>query len=316
LFAGIAGAQAPRSQEPAAAPPAIAPRPAARVFRGEPLEVWIARLDDLDPDVQNVAAFAVGRFGAQARAAIPALLRMLESRDTTRELLPIRANAAAAAEALGEIGLPSNAVVGALAAVARRSNTVSRTGHDTVRAAIRALGQLRSAAAGAVEALVEVLQRPLPENPSPFEDVSPLQREAARALGLIGPPAAAALPALDEVAVNGLDVTLALTAREAASRIRAQPFGDPTQQPFADPAQPPFGDPTQQPFGDPTQQPFDPTRRPAGDPTKQPFVDPTRQPFVDPIQPPNEQGEGGGEGEGGREADERRGRRDRDRGER
>ena len=179
--------------------------------------------------MQNVAAFAVGRFGGRASSALPSLARMLTTNDITRNLTPIRSNAAAAAEAVGEVGLATNTVVEGLASLASHRNTLSRVGHETARTAIRALAKLGMGAGAAVPALTKILQRPLPQHPTPFQDLSPLQREAARALGQIGPAATAAIPALEQVETDSRDVMLSIAARHALAQIKSAPSPpDPT----------------------------------------------------------------------------------------
>ncbi len=213
------GLLASRAQDPVPAPPVL--------FRGEPLAAWLARLSDLDPDVQSVAAFAAGRFGPVAAAAVPRLLPMLTSEETTRDAAETRAHAAVAATALGLIGVATPDVVTALAANAGRDRSLSRLRHEITRSAITALGELGPRAAAAVPVLIEVLRRPPAENPSPHEELAPPQRDAARALGRMGAAAAAAIPALEEVIGGTSDPLIGEAARAALARIlRPTPAAD------------------------------------------------------------------------------------------
>ncbi len=198
-------------------------------FRGEPLAAWLPRLSDLDPDVQHTAAFAMQRFGGRARDAVPALVRMLAAAETTRELVPVRSNAQAAAEALGAIGVVGPGVVDGLAATARRQHDLSQLGHESARAALRALGALGTSAADAVPVLIEVLRRPPPPHPSRFQELAPLQRDAARALGTMGPAAEVAIDALEQVMQRPGDVLTSMAAREAIGAIKTSLVGRPRE---------------------------------------------------------------------------------------
>ncbi|MEM7200309.1 MAG: HEAT repeat domain-containing protein [Planctomycetota bacterium] len=192
-------------------------------FKGELLAAWLPRLVDLDPDTQAAAAFAVGRFGPDAIAAVPSLLRLLGSDEITRDFQPARAIAAEAAEALGRIGSATPDVVTTLAGRAQREIGVTRVSHEIARAALRGIAALGPGGAPSTEILTKILLRQMPRHPTPFQDVAPLQREAARALGKIGPAAAAALPSLERVAATSGDVLLAMTAREAVGLIKSAP---------------------------------------------------------------------------------------------
>lgn len=192
------------------------------VFRGEPLQAWLPRLNDLDPDVQNVAAFAVGRFGPKASLAVPDLIRMMREGETTRNITPLQSNAAAAAEALGRIRITTPEVIAVLGLQATRPALISRVHREEARAAIVALGELGARAADGVPALIKVLERPLRADVSPLDGVTPLQHDAAKSLGMIGPAAAEALPALQSVAKTTEDLLLSIAAREAAEKIEGK----------------------------------------------------------------------------------------------
>jgi HEAT repeat protein len=75
-------------------------------------------LDDPSPTVQAQGAFGLGRLGAEARSAVPALARALRSPDTL-----VRQQAALA---LGQIGVADDAVTALTAALADQEWTVRR----------------------------------------------------------------------------------------------------------------------------------------------------------------------------------------------
>src|SRR6516164_2331190 len=66
-------------------------------FLGKPLNRWIAELGSKDSRVRRNAAYALGKSGAQAVAAVPRLIKKLKD--------PEAAVREAVAQALGEIGL-------------------------------------------------------------------------------------------------------------------------------------------------------------------------------------------------------------------
>jgi serine/threonine-protein kinase len=152
-------------------------------------------LADKQDDVRLRAAEALGKFGALAKAAVPALVNALNGPDLV---------AAEAAKSLGKIGLAASAAVPALGAALGRSAV------DVRREAARALVRLGPAAEPAVGALIEALQDAKGDRV--------VRQQAADALGRIGPPAASAVPALQRAA-SDKDGLLANKAREALAKI-------------------------------------------------------------------------------------------------
>lgn len=174
-----------------------------RLFEGKTLRVWIQQLADPDPRSRLHAAEAIGAFGSEARAAIPALIKALSDNGpqvavTARRALTrigpkaVPALTAAlekenndvrwwAAQALGEIGPSAAAAIPALiAALHDRSEAVRDTG------APEALGKIGPAA---IPALLVALR-----------DADAFVRAGAvRALGRMGPPAKTAVPRLLEL---------------------------------------------------------------------------------------------------------------------
>lgn len=148
----------------------------------EAAALLIPRLQDRDAFVRQETAYALGE--TRSRQAVPNLVALLskEKEDGVR---------GAAAVALGQIGdeaavIPLTELLGRRVPAKGIINRVRRRKKDenefVRRAAAHSLGQIRSRAA--VPSLVAVL-----EDESAPDDV---RREAARALGLIGDPSAAA----------------------------------------------------------------------------------------------------------------------------
>ncbi|MCM3873084.1 MAG: HEAT repeat domain-containing protein [Pyrinomonadaceae bacterium] len=163
-------------------------------------------LGDKDEFVRQEAAYALGR--TRSRNAVPALIERLvtDKKDGVR---------GAAAVALGQIA-DESAVVSLAQVLSPPGSLPGGKGRKeknifVLRAAAVSLGQIGSRAG--LPALLAAL-----EDEKTADDV---RREAARALGLIGDPAAE--PALRKVLMVR-DAYLSLAAHEALSRIsRRQP---------------------------------------------------------------------------------------------
>ena len=183
------------------------------------LKPLIRGLDDKNPRVRMKCVQALGAFGAEAREAVPALLRCLEDERCALWVVIT----------LGKIG-PDAAVAGPALAKRLSSEDVDMRTHAAValgrvqpkgpeglaaliamleeedrgtrQAAARTLGMLGSAAAPAVPALIRALDQPNDLSQSSRYDVNdlgsiePVAHEAARALGRIGPAAHCAIPIL------------------------------------------------------------------------------------------------------------------------
>jgi len=122
-------------------------------------------------EVRRIAAEILGRFGPEARAAIPALVATLNDPDPHLRSV--------AALALGEIGPHTPEVCPALIGLLKTESRLS---------AVRALNRFGFEARAAVPSLIDLLQDSEPE----------VRWNAAQALGTIGPEARAAVPALIE----------------------------------------------------------------------------------------------------------------------
>ncbi len=136
----------------------------------------IARLEGDDPVAARRAAWRLGRLGAAAASAVPALARAL------------RAGSPHAARALGRIGP---------AAVGPVLEALEAAEHDPalLEVAAVAAGLLGAPAAAAWPAVVRGLERE--EYPGrPPHMTAPLRRRCAAALGRLGGGAAPAVPAL------------------------------------------------------------------------------------------------------------------------
>ncbi len=185
--------------------------------RGDDVPGLMALVDDVSLPwyVRRNAALTLGRWGEPAAVAIPLLVRLLEERqpsttqDDPEAITPLwalkglalfGAVAAPAAPAVRAVALDSSAsesvrlaAIDGLSRIGPAAPTViptlleilSHAQHDVAmqhtlrRAAIEALGMQRAAAASATPALTQIL-----------DDTDPvLRREAAAALGMIGPAA-------------------------------------------------------------------------------------------------------------------------------
>ena len=182
--------------------------------------------NDEDDRVRLHAALALGEMGPQAAEATPSLIQALKQRN---EMIATRA-----ASALGKIGPPAKDAVPALI-------DALKAGDWSLRCwAAETLGRIGPAAKAAVPALEEALKDEqarfyaaealaklgLPEKGLPvlialLEDKSSSWREAAaEALGDIGPPAKAAIPAL-RGALKDEQAHVRKAAAEALKKIQA-----------------------------------------------------------------------------------------------
>ena len=85
-------------------------------------------LKDRDSTVRSSAAYALGEFGPEARAAIPALMELLKDKDASR---------AAAASALGDIGPEASAATPAIIELLNDENEKVRRDADEALEKIR-----------------------------------------------------------------------------------------------------------------------------------------------------------------------------------
>ncbi len=133
-------------------------------------------LDDKVPNIRPWAADALGKIGAKAKSAVPALTKWLISKDSTERIM--------AADALGAIGPEAKTAVPALTELLD-----SKDSHERCVAA-EALGAIGPEGRGAVPVLIKLLR---PE----YDRGTRLH--AVRALGKIGPQAKAAIPDLVDI---------------------------------------------------------------------------------------------------------------------
>ncbi len=140
------------------------------------VEQFASLLDDPDQIVQARAAWALGRVGPAAGSAVPDLVRI--AMDTSRLVDPRWS----AVVALGRLGPVSDPAVPSLIALLGDADA------DMREASARAIGEI-SAESDAISALEAALTDP-----------DQLVRDgAALGLGTIGPPAARAVPSLEEL---------------------------------------------------------------------------------------------------------------------
>ncbi len=98
-------------------------------FDGRSLSSWIADLDASAPSTRNAAAYAISGMGPAARAAVPALVRVLEDQDAPATVrYPV-------CVALREIGPDAKAAVPALTkAMDDRNEDVAAMARRAIRA--------------------------------------------------------------------------------------------------------------------------------------------------------------------------------------
>lgn len=145
------------------------------------------------------AAQALGAFGAEAEAAVPALVAALKDRKWNGR--------DGAAMALGRIARRPEEVVPALL------EALQSDSDETVRAAsAEALGKMGDASSAVVSALASALD----------DKAANVRAEAAEALQRLGPKAQAALPALEKAA-ESQEFIVKQAATEAVKAIRGRP---------------------------------------------------------------------------------------------
>jgi HEAT repeat protein len=168
----------------------------ALVRRGEAAVPALVRLlEDSDPTVRTNAAATLGRIGLPARAALPALKRLMreETVTTAREQM---------ARTLGQVASDQPETIDELIGYLE-------TGDESTRVlAAEALGAAGQPAARAVPALMRALVDPSAQ----------LRAEAAEALGSMGPAVRPAIPAL-LAALNDPDHEVQHSVAEALSRL-------------------------------------------------------------------------------------------------
>jgi HEAT repeat protein len=195
--------------------------------RAEDVNDLIQKLQSPTDDVRRDAAQELGKLGAEARDAVPALTKALQDKN-----LFVRRYSA---QTLGKIGLDAKEAVSGLAkalddkhkevaeaaaealghlgagAVTPLTKTFRDKGNEAAvrRKAVEALGAIGSQARTAVPALTDALKD---------KDV---QTEAATALGNIGPAAKSALSALnDAVKSKGKNKAFKKAAADAIRKIQ------------------------------------------------------------------------------------------------
>lgn len=193
-----------------------------------PVPPLIAALEGDSRETQLAAMGALGRMGAAAKDAVPALSKLALSPEwrvsqpaaaalakvdvaalvallMPRLESPDEEVKAQAVKALEYVGPGAAPFVPALA-------NIVRTAEDgwTRAAAANGLGQMGALAAEAVPTLIEGLQHPTEH----------ARRYCAKGLGNIGAKAAAAIPDLERAAAKEADSRFAVEAREALEKIR------------------------------------------------------------------------------------------------
>ena len=200
---------------------------AVRPTAPEALAVLISALRDTDGEVRANAAWSVGQFGPRARAAVPILRQLLTD--------PHRHVPACAAYALVRVA-PEHAEEARQAMmvhVLRRTDLVGFIAPDFFRelrpgeAGQAAVPFLEENLAGrntglepqdAAIALLRVRGQASPAVVRELAELRPPSLPALEALATIGPPAAAAVPRLNELA-KGPSPTIAAAATAALQRI-------------------------------------------------------------------------------------------------
>jgi HEAT repeat protein len=166
------------------------------------LEAMIAGLSDEDPSYRGNAAMAIAALGPAAKAAVPALEKLLGDEAASPE------SRYPAAYALGSIGPEAVAVEPLLRKLSESGDEMLAT--VCVWAALKIKPEDASLFDAAIPKLRQALQRE--------QELARL--EAAVALGEIGPRAATALPMLEMLAEEDPSRTVRAAAEEAVRRIR------------------------------------------------------------------------------------------------
>ncbi|HLY60651.1 MAG TPA: HEAT repeat domain-containing protein [Terriglobia bacterium] len=163
---------------------------------------------DAQLEVGILATEALGRMGPAAHEAVPALRELIKDsqkrNETIQEIYKNIPNAAI--ESLGRMGPVATAATPELIAVLRESPSGRRQG-----GAAKALGRIGKAAEAAIPALIEALGDKSPDVSLP----------AAEALGCMGPAARVAVPALRE-SLKSKNKYLVEYARKALELIQAE----------------------------------------------------------------------------------------------
>ena len=150
----------------------------------------VADLKNNDSDVRRAAAKSLAEMGPDAKSAAPALIRTLKN---DKDLFVRRF----AAQALGDIEANPKTAVPALAAVLKQNDQ-----KELAEAAVTSLGKMGPPAVPPlIDALKNKTAAPKKEKgkkkgPAPTDPTALVRTKAAEALGNIGPPAKAAVPAL------------------------------------------------------------------------------------------------------------------------
>lgn len=166
------------------------------------LEAMVAGLADEDPAYRGNAAMAIAALGPAAKAAVPALEKLLGDEAAAPE------SRYPAAYALGSIGPEAVAVEPLLRKLSESGDEMLAT--VCVWAALKIKPEDASLFDAAIPKLRRALQRE--------QELARL--EAAVALGEIGPRAATALPMLEMLAEEDPSRTVRAAAEEAVRRIR------------------------------------------------------------------------------------------------
>lgn len=177
-------------------------------YQGRPLSDWLRELHGDDDAAVQKAAFAVGVIGAEARAAVPRLARLMldhPSREIRNE----------AALALSKMDPASEDAVAELARALKDPEPAVRMN------ATRALFRLRAAARPAVPALIESLNDV--ENHTNLDTFTHTVRELmARALGRASAGTAEGVPALTAFLEAADSAELRIAAAHALGEVGAE----------------------------------------------------------------------------------------------
>jgi len=159
------------------------------------LSQLVAALGSDQESVRQAAAEQLLRMGPDAAPAAAALVEAADSDEETRNL---------ATAALEDLGPPPTSALASLVAVLQRSSL------DAPYWAATLLGRLQADAASATPSLLAAAEQ---------HGQAAVRQRSVWALGEIGPPAGAALPALERLSADA-DPRLASLARDAMVKIR------------------------------------------------------------------------------------------------
>ncbi len=147
-----------------------------QTYKGKPLDYWMDRLRDADPQFRIEGVIALGRFARKNEELIPLLVEALKDEDRPEKGLSVGQEAAIALAALKTAAVP------ALVEIIK-----NKTPRDEFFNAIMAIGRIGPEAKATVPLLIEALK------------VKRVQSSALEALARIGPEAKAAVPALTDI---------------------------------------------------------------------------------------------------------------------